>query len=194
MVEEEKNNNKNIKFRAIIIIGALLFSGAVGIFIGRPIYSSLTKTNLEIEKSRAKLTKLETRLGALKKLEARKEELEKNNQLLIRALPESKDVSGLFYQISSIGELTGVKIESIGSADPSAATIANEGSSVDPSIQPIIPVTFSIKANTSSYENVKIFLNKTEEALRMLSIEDLKIRAAEENITLEIKINTYKRS
>lgn len=197
MVEAKKNNTKNIKFRITIIAGSILFAIVAGVFIGRPVYLNLTNVNLELEESKAKLARMEAKLSALKTLEARKEELEKNNQLLIEALPESRDIPRLFYQIGSIGGLTGIAIDSVGSTETNVATttITEEGQTATVESKPITLMQYSIKAKTSSYENVKLFLDKTEDALRVLSIEQIDITRGEDGqISLEIKVNTYKRS
>lgn len=185
MVEEKKQNQfEDYKYIVMMLGGSIVISIILIFLIGRPLFSSIKETSRELEDKQQKVEKLEIKLKNLKNLEFKKEELKKQNERVLAALPEDKDISRLFVQFESI----------FSESESSIISVNESKDSQEEGAQKIVkPVTYQITGNTKSYGALKNALGKIESALRILSVKSIKIDGAGSNLNFSFTVSTYTR-
>jgi Tfp pilus assembly protein PilO len=195
MVELEKSNKQN-RYTLAVVGGAIFISIFLGFLIGRPLYQNIARSSQELKEKQLTLKKLENKLVALKQLESKKEELEKKNALVIAAIPDDKDLSRLFYQLEAIATSTGVRIDSVNESAPIKAVVTSSDNASRDTTQSttlVSPISYTVKGKSTSYSDIRRFLDSIEGSLRILSVNNIKINENQGTLTVELKINTYKR-
>lgn len=186
MVEEKTNNINEYKYPLAVIGGAVLIAVIVVFLFGKPLFTSMQETSRELDKKRDVLAKLEVKLENLKNLESREEELEKDNEVVLAALPESKDVSRLFVQFEALARESGLTIGSVSESGSGETT--TQGTGV------ISPVSYQVSGTAKNYAALKKTLTNMEDALRLLSISTINANSSSGSLSTDFTINTYVRN
>lgn len=189
MVDNASNENQIKKYRYPLLIISAAIVVAIGLIfaIGRPLYADLKKTAEELRAQEDVLAKKEEKLSTLKSLQDKEEELKKENQKLLAAIPEDKDVSRLFAQFEKIARESGVKIESVQESSHN-----NEGEEINSEY--LQEINYNISATAPNYSALKKMLSNLEGALRLLSVSafDAGLNNNDE-LSLSLTITTYQR-
>lgn len=191
MVEKDQNSVEQYQAALIIGVGALLTVVVLGVFVGRPLWNGMIKSQANLKEKNQILAQEDARLANLKNLSDKEQELKDKNQKVLAALPEGKDVSRLF-----------VEFENIAKADGLSITGTNEGDSGQPQAQTassapkalIIPVSYTITGDANGYGALKNVLAKFEQALRLVSVQKINIISGTTGVlNTNIELETYTR-
>lgn len=166
MVKKSLQLKKN-QINILIIVGAILFSLIIVFVLAVPIWKKMQKTNQELKQERIRLEKLEEKLTNLKNLKDKEDELKEKNEKVLAALPKDKDVSRLFVQIENIATGSGLNVREAGETDQSATQDKGAGK--------LVPITYKLIASANNYGGIKSVLLKLEQALRLVSINEINI-------------------
>ncbi|MDD3481161.1 MAG: type 4a pilus biogenesis protein PilO [Patescibacteria group bacterium] len=188
MVEKKGNDIKEYKYPLAVIGGATLIAVLVIFLFGKPLFESMQQTSKELTERRDVLAKLEVKLDNLKSLQSREEELKRDNEVVLAALPESKDVSRLFVQFESLARESGLTIDSVSEAGAGNATSTTTVSGG------ISPVSYQVSGNAKNYSALKKTLTNMEDALRLLSISSINANLSSGSLSTDFTINTYVRN
>jgi len=189
MVENNKSQFEEYKYTVAVIGGAVLITIVLAFAVGKPLFDSTQKTAADLEEKKIVLQKLQEKLSNLKNLQSREEELKAENEKVLAALPEDKDVARLFVQFEKIAKESGVTVESVSEAN--VAEFNGENSNTDTQIT---AVTYNINAKAKDYASLKNALVRFEDALRLLSISEIDASLTSNDLSISFTINTYKRS
>lgn len=184
-----KKDSKLNEYGYIVAVtsGAVVIAIILGLVAVRPLYQSLRKTNLEVKEKRLVLQKLEANLANLKSLDSKKAELEEKNKKVLSALPAGKDIPRLFVQMERIAAAAGVQIGNVSETQGIAATEASSGQ--------IVPLYYQVTGNANNYRSLKTALKNIEEGLRLISVDNLNVQAAQsgDTLTISLTVKTYSR-
>lgn len=175
---------------AIILAAATVSIGLLVVFFGiYPLYKSASAVTKEVNQKSDELKGLKNRKAILDGLKDREDELNKSAELVASALPDSRDVGGLFIQVNALAAKTGGKVSSMsGSSSPSGATATDTGFSGIEKYTYGVPITFT------SYLSFKEFVASSKNALRLLNIDDVMISANEASgLSVTMNLTTYTR-
>lgn len=185
----EKNQKINEYRLALIFGGGAFVIALILIFaVGLPIYNNYSKTASELKTQKTSLQALEDKLSTLKTLQSQEETLKKQNETVLAALPEDKDVSRLFVQFENIANQNGLAISSVsegGTGATPAATSKPSGT--------LTPVTYTVSATATDYDHLKQALSKIQSALRVISIDKIDVSGTGGSLTATFNVTTYVR-
>ncbi len=184
---KEKNQLNEYKYPVIAVSGSLLLGVLLLFFVGRPVYNGIREVNYEIDEKRTVLEKKEEKLENLKKLSEREEEIKRENEIVLAALPEDREVSRLFVQFERIASDSGLSIQSINEKAETQAA--------DTSQSEIQETSYRVVGTAENYDSLKETLSRMETALRVLSVSDLDVsyNEGDRGLNLTMFVKTYKR-
>lgn len=182
---------KHYKYLIAVLAGAIIISIIIAVFIIKPLYNLNSKSAKDIQEKKEVLSILEDKLGTLKGLKSKEEELNAEKKKVLHALPEDKDIPRLFVQLENMISSTGAIVES---ADESSEGGAVGSSAEIATMQDINNYKYSINFSTSTYESIKSVIVNTEEALRLVGVDNIKISSSDGGFSVGITINTYARA
>ena len=186
-MELEIDKQKIKKYNYAIILGSITFFGSViALVIVSQMIGQARKIKSEVDQKTAVYKQLSDKKDILDSLSSRETELKKNAETLATALPEDKDVGRLFIQLTGLVSESGGSIRGI-TAGSAEASVTDVGSTLN-KYSLTLPITFN------NYESVKTFFDKTDNALRLMSISSISLSSENGGTTnANITINTYSR-
>lgn len=181
---EEKEEKLDLKYISIVVGCSLILGLILTFTLGTFAWKEMTAARAEAKTRATVLSDAETRLANLKTLSSKAETLKTQNQTVLAALPQDKDISTLFVQFEQIGKQTGVDI----------STVAEANSNVVPASGMVQAAGYSLSGKADAYQSIKEALSKFQSALRVLSISSLEISGnTAKNLDVKLEITTYLR-
>ena len=181
-----KKNNYAIILIAVTIVVGLLIAG-FGIY---PLYKSAATVTKQADQKAVELKGLKARKTILDGLKDKEDELRKNAELVASALPEGRDVGGLFIQVNGLAARTGGTVRSVSGGSTTAGTQA-----AGTGFAGIQKYNYSVPASFSSYFAFKDFVAASKSALRLLNINDITISSSKTGgLDVMLNITTYARN
>jgi Tfp pilus assembly protein PilO len=182
-----KKDNSEYNFAILLGAGALVV-GLILIFaIIKPLYDKNSEMRQEKTKREAELTRLQNREKVLLSLKDRAADIREDSERVSRALPTSSDIGRLFIQLDELAKVSGGNLKSV-----SESNSTTTGALVSPGVT---ATEYSLPMEMPSYFALKKFFESSEEALRLLSIDNIRIDANEAGaMSVNISAKAYKRS
>lgn len=178
---------KPIYYILTVMVLSLVLTIVLVVFVTLPGANEMRRIGSELNVGRASVDNLSYNLSVLKDSRAREAELEQKNNLISSALPNTDEASRLFYQIEAVAKASNVSVSSVTEGSSEEALTVAEGKGL------VIPINYSVKGSSRSYRDLRVFLEKTSNSLRIISINSIDIRVQEGGLSFDININTYKR-
>lgn len=179
---KKKNNYSVILIASTIVIGIL-----VTLFAIFPLYKSAKITTAESTQKSLELTELRNKKKILDGLKDKEDQLKKDAETVMAALPEKKDVGSLFIQVNALVSQSGGSVQSI--------TGAAQGSTEQTGFTGIQKYSYNIPATFNNYSSFKAFINGSRDALRLLNVDDLSLTASDAgNLQGTIDLTTFARN
>jgi len=188
MVEESKIE-KYSSYAYIIFGLSLVITIAVLLFIIKPLWENNKIKQGVVKNKESKLSYLEDKLGKLEKLSSKENELNDINKKISAALPTFKDKSKLFMQFEGLKVDNGFFNASFGGGSDSA--------NAENTITGVSEMSYSLETKSITYDSLKNFLKNYKSALRLLRVDRLDIKLAEEGkeiIGSQMDVKTFYRS
>ena len=183
MVSESSNK---YNYFLTVVVGTVVGLILTGFFVIQPLYNTATKVAAEKKTKEATLSEMKARLEVLNKLSDQEEKLKADSQTVSNSLPTQEDIGRLFIQLDSIAKQSGGNLKSVSQIT---------GQSVDASGAGFTEQSYSIPLEMSSYFALKQFITNASDALRLLSISDLKIDANDAGaLTVNMTAKSYVRT
>jgi len=180
--------HKKNNYALLLIIGTIVVGLIIAGVVVYPLYGSAVATTKEANQKSSELAALKDRKKILDGLKDKETELKKNADLVASALPEGKDVGGLFIQVNALATQNGGKVRSVtGGSTPSAASATGFGG--------IQKYVYSVPVSFANYSSLKSFINNSNNALRLLNIDDISINATDTgSMDVTMNVTTYARN
>jgi len=188
MVEESKIE-KYSSYAYIIFGLSLVITIAVLLFIIKPLWENNKIKQGVVKNKESKLSYLEDKLGKLEKLSSKENEINDINKKISAALPTFKDKSKLFMQFEGLKVDNGFFDASFGGGSDSA--------NAENTITGVSEMSYSLETKSITYDSLKNFLKNYKSALRLLRVDRLDIKLAEEGkeiIGSQMDVKTFYRS
>ncbi|MDD5693547.1 MAG: hypothetical protein WC437_02895 [Patescibacteria group bacterium] len=192
MAIKDNKSLLNNKYTYSVGLGAATFLIAIlAIFlIISPFYAKAKKLTTEAKVKKQELNYLTEKKSKLEDLKNREDELKQNAELVRSALPENKDVGRLFIQLDELARSNKGVIKSVAEAGMANATVTTETNF--PGVQ---KNTYSVPIEFNNYFDYKAFIVKSENALRLLNIDEVSIKAKDTGeISASLTTSAYSRS
>jgi Tfp pilus assembly protein PilO len=189
-----KNTNKLLKNKYAYSVGlglatVLIVILAVFLLI-LPFYSKAKKLTTENKTKKQELTYLTDKKAKLEKLINREDELKQKAELVRNALPESKDVGRLFIQLDELARENKGIIKSIVEGGA-----INQAVSLQTNIVGVEKNSYSVPIEFNNYFDYMNFIEKAENALRLINIDRVSIKAKDSGeISVSLTTTAYSRS
>jgi Tfp pilus assembly protein PilO len=167
-----------------------LGTAVVALFVSFIIIKPLFDKNSELRNTKstqnAKLEKLLEKEKVLVSLKDKSSEIKTNSERVSSALPSSSDIGRLFIQLDELAKISGGSLKSVG-------TNTNTVSETQ-AIPGINELTYSLPLDMPSYFALKKFFESSEEALRLLSITDVRIDSSDSGaLSVNLSAKSYTR-
>jgi type IV pilus assembly protein PilO len=144
-----------------------------------PKYQNIGHLNAELNKLTADLTKSKKNAERLADLEKEFEAKQRDYQLVLRSLPEEKEISSLLASISQSGQDAGLEF-----------LLFQPGPEVNKQFYAEIPVFIQVAGD---YHNVAMFFDRVANLSRIVNIRDIEIAKDKSGkLTTACKAVTYK--
>lgn len=183
------NKKLDNKYSYALIVGVSTFVGVLVLIFAiiKPLYIKSSELRAEQKTKEAKLAMLKEKKSKLEELKDREDELIKDSKKVESALPTNDEAGRLFIQLDAITNKSGGLIKSVNQS--SNLTTSNVGSTG------IKKISFNSSSDFSTYFGFKDFVEKSEDALRIVEIAGLNLSSSETgSISATIIANTYARN
>lgn len=191
MDSKSTNTIDTYKTAVIAITGSVLISILLLVFVGRPLYIGIKANQAESKLKKETRNALEVKLENLKYLKEKEEDLKKENEKILAALPEHKDLPRLFMQLDSIAFSSGMEVKKAAEAAALLDGTQTQATTVQSGL--ISSVKYTLDGTSKSYVNIKEVVSKMGNALRMSMIEGITITDNNGELTTALDILTYTR-
>ncbi len=188
-------NEKSIlhnKYAYAVGLGAATFLIAIFAFlvIISPFYSKAKKLTAEAKTKKQELTYLTDKKSKLEELKNKEDELKQKAELVRNALPEDKDVGRLFIQLDELARSNKGLIKSV-----SEAGAANMAVTTETGVAGVQKNVYSVPIEFNKYEDYKTFITKAENALRLINVDSVSIKAKDTGeLSVTLDTTAYSRS
>ncbi|MDP3286540.1 MAG: type 4a pilus biogenesis protein PilO [Desulfobacterales bacterium] len=152
------------KIQRMLIFGGILFLtiGVFGYFMYFPKVKEIQKLDLEYGELEKKLSAAKNTAKNLPKLQEEINNAEGQLKLVMKALPETKEIPTLLESISLSGQEAGLEF-----------VLFQPGNERNQSFYAEIPVSIQISGN---YHNVAVFFDKVARLPRIVNIQDINMK------------------
>jgi len=173
-----------------VLVASVAFTFILIFFAIVPSFKGIKKIEGEIKAKKAELSVLEEKLGKLKDLKTRESELKEKEAVVNKAIPTKKEIGELFIQLEGIINETG------GSNDSIAEGQSGSGGSTAPGglVSGIESSSYGYSVAFPDYKNFKKFLERSENALRFISLENFSVSNSDNSFSVNLSYKTYYRS
>ncbi len=178
-----------IKYNYAVIVasGAAVALLLAGIFIVKPLLETVGKMDKEKQAKSATLAEMKKRESVLLGLKDQEDQLTKDSETITNALPTQADIGRLFIQLDTLAKDSGGTLKSVSQTNtqaPAKSTFSG-----------VAENTYSIPVEMPTYFALKQFIANSKDALRLLSIENLKISSTEAGqLSVSITAKSYART
>lgn len=183
------NKNTNKKYQYVLLLSLSAFIGSLLlIFLGiKPLYIKASNLKQERIVKLNNLEELQAKKNKLAELSAKEEQLKLDAEKVEAALPKANQVGRLFIQISEMAKANNGNARSV----QELAGVSNTQATTEN----ISKITYSTPLEFKSYFDFKNFITSSENALKIMDIVDIDVKAGETgNFTSTLTANTYMRS
>jgi type IV pilus assembly protein PilO len=151
-------------YRLLISLGIIvLFAGPIVYFSYMPKMEKIETLNAEYEELEQKLTRFKAKARKLRAVRKQFEDAQNEFKIVMKALPEKKEIPSLLASISSSGQDSGLEFALFEPKPESNKDFYAE-----------IPVSVKV---TGSYHNVAMFFDKVSRLPRIVNIDNIGITA-----------------
>jgi type IV pilus assembly protein PilO len=151
-------------YRLLISLGIIvLFAGPIVYFSYLPKMEKIDKLNKEYEELDLKLTQFKAKARNLRVVQQQFKDAENELKIVMKALPEKKEIPTLLASISSSGQDSGLEF-----------TLFEPKPENDKDFYAEIPVSVKV---SGSYHNVATFFDKVSRLPRIVNIDNISITA-----------------
>ncbi len=165
-------------------VAALLFAG---IFVMKPLIETVGKMDKEKQVRAATLADMKKRESVLLGLKDQEDQLTKDSETITNALPTQADIGRLFIQLDTLAKESGGTLKSVSQTNKQEASKST--------FSGVIENSYSIPVEMPTYFALKEFISNSKDALRLLSIENLKISSTDTGqLSVGITAKSYARS
>jgi len=189
---EIKFGKNNYLYSMAILGGSFFLSLILILFVIKPLYVGNQKLSEELIVKKNKSEALAQNLQTLKQYKSKEKEVKERYHKVLAALPEKKDVARIFSQFEKMVSSTGASVKSVNGSSASTAVAATPEVNTD-QIQGLTVYTYTLDADTTTYESLKGVLTNTEIARRITEIDGFSITKNEDNFSLTFNLKTFAR-
>ena len=183
---KKKNNYAIILIAGTVVVGLLV--AGLGVY---PLYQTAAATTKQADQKSAELKALQDPKAILDGMKNKEEELQKSAELVASALPEQKDVGGLFIQVNALADKNGGTVHSMSGS----GVVAANAQTTNTGFSGIQKYAYSVPISFGNYSSFKSFISESKNALRLLNITDVALSANETgSIEAVLNITTYARN
>lgn len=151
-------------YRFLISLGIIvLFAGPIVYFSYLPAMEKIDKLTVEYEGLEQKLTRLKAKARKLRAVRKQFKDAENEFKIVMKALPEKKEIPNLLENISSSGRISGLEF-----------TLFEPKPEKSKDFYAEIPVSIKV---SGSYHNVAMFFDKVSRLPRIVNIDNISITA-----------------
>lgn len=176
-----------------VLVGSVVLSIVLVVFAVIPSFNSIKKVEADIKVKKEDLSILTQKLDKLKELKSREAELKEKEAIVNKAIPTKKEVGDLFIELEGIinetgGTNSGIS-ESQGVSEGSKSKKKEDSSSTD-----VKNSSYMYSVTFSDYKNFKKFLERSENALRFISLEKFNVSSPESSFNVNLTYKSYYRN
>ena len=181
-----KNDTNDYQYASVLGVSVLVGVIIISLFILRPLYAKNIEMRAEKNKRTVALEALQERERVLLGLKDKAEEIKEESERVSKALPASDDIGRLFIQLDELAKISGGDLSGVSSENSTASdSVTSAGVGV---------TRYSLPLEEPSYFAFKKFLESSEEALRLLSINDVRVDSSESGIlSINLNVESYTR-
>ncbi|MBW1753191.1 MAG: type 4a pilus biogenesis protein PilO [Deltaproteobacteria bacterium] len=151
-------------YRLLISLGIIcLFAGPIVYFLYIPNWEKEKELNVKYEKLEQKLARFKAKARKLRALRKQFKDAENEFKIVMKALPEKKEIPNLLESISSSGQDSGLEF-----------TLFEPKPVRNKDFYAEIPVSINV---SGSYHNVAMFFDKVSRLPRIVNIDNISITA-----------------
>lgn len=178
-----------------VIAGSVILAMLIIAFVIIPSFKAIKKVETEIKAKNNDLFVLNEKLEKLKELKTREDELKKKEAIVNRAIPTKKEVGELFIQLEGIINETGGSNDGIAEGQgTSDANSAAQAESAEISAADVAASSYGYQVSFPDYKNFKKFLERSENALRFISLNNFSVSSSENTFSVNLSYKTYYRN
>jgi Tfp pilus assembly protein PilO len=163
---------------------------------GNSLWNNIKQTDAELKVKNEELDNLTTKLNILKSYVGKEDELREKAKIVSKALPTKREVGELFIQLDTLVEQN--KGTTTGVTETKTVGVPTGEVSFEPSvIDGTSSAIYEFNATFSSYEDFKIFLEKSEKALRFITLKSFQKadpNSADPSFRVKLSYVSYYRS
>ncbi|MCX6328225.1 MAG: hypothetical protein NTZ85_01740 [Bacteroidia bacterium] len=188
-----KKGNKQYLF-AITISLLIVFVIIAAFFLAiKPLYLKSKKISAELKVKQEQLQELKDKKVKLETLKDKEGQLKKDAENVKNALPSDSDVGRLFIQLDDIIKTSNGSTKSISGSSGTTTTAGTPMETITNSVG-ITTTSYNTTVDFPSYFEFISFLNKMENALRLVTINNINVSANESGlISTTLDLVTYTR-
>jgi Tfp pilus assembly protein PilO len=184
----KKKNN----YAIFLTVGTVLVSLLIIGIVIYPLYNTAASTTKDANQKSTELNDLKNKKKVLDSLKDKESDLKKSADLVSAALPQGKDIGGLFIQVDALAKQSGGKVTSV---TGTGATTTTGSQATSTGFNGIQKYSYTVPVSFSDYASFKSFIQNSKTALRLLNIDDISISASEAgSIDAVFNITTYARN
>lgn len=171
---------------AAIVVGAIVVGSLLAsLVVIKPLASNLINLNKKNKEKSIQLQELQAKEQVLLEKKDQEAQLAEDSETVSNALPSENEIGGLFIQLDAIAKASGGSLKSV-----MQTTGGTSGMSKN-----IVENSYSIPLEMPTYFALKQFMTSADSALRLLTIESMKIDASDSgSLTVNLIAKSYARA
>lgn len=176
----EKLEKLNRIHRILICCGVVVLMIGLFIYLAyMPKYDDIKKKTAKLDKLKKELNTAKTNAKDLKKFQKRISDAENQFKIVMRSLPEKKEIPSLLESISRVGRESGLEIQLFQPLREKRRDFYAE-----------IPVSMRVQGQ---YHNTVLFFDRVARLSRVVNLNDIRMKPAKKGkLTTSLKAVTYK--
>lgn len=179
MVKEEVKDYKNYYYVSVVIVIIILLAIFIPLFVIKPLVNSYKKASQEVEAKKTTVAKLERKLNRLIELKEKEDEIKKDKEKVLAALPKNMDYPRLLVEIKMLVSDSGLTFKNLTFSEAESTSEKEKEASTLTEVSKA-----QIKLNVSGeYPKFKDFVSRAEKVIRTLGLGSIGIQGI--NIKIE---------
>lgn len=176
-----------------ILAASIIFTIVLIFFAITPSVKGIKKVEGEIKEKKAELSVLEEKLVKLKELKTREKELKEKEAIVNKAIPTKKEIGELFIQLEGIINETGGSNDGISEGQGSSSSASAQGTDQE-TVSGVANTSYGYSVTFPDYKNYKKFLERSENALRFISLNNFNVNSSNTSFDVSLSYKTYYRN
>lgn len=181
------------KYQYAAVVGGVTLVGVIvaWFLILSPLYASTKNSGVELATKEKNYSDLVAKKDKLDKLKDQEAELKKQATTVSDALPKDEEVGRLFIQLDALAKGSNGKLRSVVKTTSTSSTTGT----TELATTGITKTVYTLPLDLPTYFDLKSFINNSESALRLFSINDFNITASDAGaLTVTLTANSYTRN